>query len=205
MRYIQQARFLFFLFPVVLFSQEPQNSPNAGQLPPGQQPGQLDAIVDSVYAPLSPEQLVHDSEVAILGEVSSLLGSRDYHGTVETDTQVTVLRILKSSPNGMLGDKLIISQLGGTLGGVELMNQKDPPMELGEKTILFLRKDDREDINELPDFGIPRYVIRGVHFGRFYVKNDHMVIKPWQQFFARAFEGKTPKDFGDEIVRLKRR
>ncbi len=205
MRFIQQARFLFFLFPVVLFSQEPQNIPNAGQLPSGQEPGQVDVIAEPVFVPLSLKQMVDGCEVAILGEVFAMLGSRDYHGIVETDTEVTVLRILKSPPNEVLGKKLIISQLGGTLGGVEFMNRREPPMILGEKSILFLRKADRVDINELPDFGIPRYVITGAHFGRFDIKNDHMVIKPWQRYFASTFEGKTPKDFGDEIVRLKRK
>ncbi|MCI0559874.1 MAG: hypothetical protein MN733_15395 [Nitrososphaera sp.] len=157
--------------------------------------------INSAFSPNNLQHLVDNSELIIEGEVESLLGSRYYGRVPETDFQIDVKRVFKALPGKALPTKVIIPQVGGTIGGLQMINDEDPLMELGEKAFFFLRAEDR---NNLLDFGFPRYTIKGVHHGRIRISDDK--VKPSRlQYFARQFQDRPSEDLRTEILRAKQK
>jgi hypothetical protein len=160
--------------------------------------GVVHITINTAFSPNNLQHLAENSELIIEGEVESLVGSR-YGSFPETDFQIDVKRVLNALPGKALPTKVIIPQVGGKIGDLEMINDEDPLMELGDKAFFFLMAEDRKN---LPDFGFPRYCIKGVHHGRIRVNDDKVKLTP-SQFFARQFQNRPSEDLRTEILRAK--
>ena len=157
--------------------------------------GVVHITMTSGFSPNNLQHLADKSELIIEGEVESLLGSR-YGSVPETDFQIDVKRVSKALPGKALPTKVIIPQVGGKIGDLEMINVGDPLMELGQKAFFFLRAEDR---NNLPDFGFPRYCIKGGHYGRIRISDDKVKLTQ-SQYFARQFQDRPSEDLRKEIL-----
>ena len=202
MRFLSHLFLLVCLYPSALYPQATQNRPGADQESKPPSSGvvnQVPMTVTPAFWPLNLKQLVDASDVIIKGEVEAILGSRKQGISAQTDLQISVSQFFKGDKDKLKDRKVIISQDGGRVGNEEFICENDPMMQLGEEYYFFLKADEQKDV---PDFGFPRYYIRGIWAGRIRVEDKKIKVKP-SQYLARDFHEMSSDDFEYEILTLK--
>lgn len=100
--------------------------------------------------------------------------NRPHH--IETDVVFLISTFIKGSlPGQKTFPRVVIAENGGTVGELKVTVQ-EPPMQQGEKYILFLQVDGRTYQKAVA--GLPRYVVIGVWNGKFKVGRDGKVSVP---------------------------
>jgi hypothetical protein len=89
------------------------------------------------YRPMSDEQLVAASELIVVGMVEQVASARLANGRVVTQTEIRVDDVLKGR---VLGDRILVTEAGGRVGGVTVHLPGVPTFTAGERTLVFLRE-----------------------------------------------------------------
>ena len=121
--------------------------------PPTPVRGTIHGVYDSFAPrPQSLKDLVKAADVIVEGRVDSIFPGRlrevNDPGSVETDTLFMVDRVLKGKPESLRS--LVVIQMGGKYGDVEVIIENETPLKIGEQHILFLNYDHRPIVPTYP-------------------------------------------------------
>lgn len=134
-------------------------------------------IEESGFTPHSIRDLVEHSDLVIDCYVESVLPSRrsdpkNPHSSLETDAVISVGKVLKGMGSTPV-QRLIVSEGGGALGELRMVPDKAPMLQLRERYVLFLIRDNRPSLPVVA--GYPRFVTSGVWHGKFAVTKEGSV------------------------------
>ncbi len=150
--------------------------------------------------PHSLSELLAASTTVVECVVESNLPSRQQapRTHMETDTIVSVSQVLK----GDLGlRRLMISELGGTIGPARQVVENDTLMRPGEKYVLFLTPDSRQ---ELPYIGLSRFAIVSLWNGKARIIGQSVTINSISPL-KNVYDGVSLEQFKGEILAGQRR
>jgi hypothetical protein len=89
------------------------------------------------YAPMSDESLIAASELIVVGMVEQVASARLGNGRVVTQTEIRVDDVLMGQ---VAGDRILVTEPGGRVGGVTVRLPGVPTFTAGERTLVFLRE-----------------------------------------------------------------
>jgi hypothetical protein len=171
--------------------------------PPPELHGTFHPIYDSGPGrPQSFADFVKTADVIVDGNVQSIFPTRLRNSSdpisAETDSLFAVDRVLKGQPEKLRS--LVITQVGGKYGEVEVIVDDRPLLKTGERHILFLGYDRRTIVPTYPRTDGNFYILDG-STGNFKVEGN--VVKwlaPDAAPTFRKFESGTAEDFIAQIV-----
>ena len=166
--------------------------PGAGRVPPPPPPTGITFGLSFAlgYMPGSFEELCDSSVLIVEAHVLSVLAPTENLRYLETDSILSVDRVLKG-PESIR--QVVISQKGGVLGQYRQLPYQYNLMQQGEHYILFLTE---ETETNLPDVaGIPRYALTGSWTGIFQIDDSGVHLSPGAADVIREqFEGRSSQD-----------
>ena len=170
--------------------------------PPVALRGTFRPSVDYVSPPRSLQALVKSADAIVDGVVQSVFPSRLENvsdpTSVETDTLFTVDHVLKGKPEPLRS--LVITQMGGKYGDVEVIIDSQPPLKPGDRHILFLHYDRRTIVPTYPRTDGNLSIING-QVGNFKVEGTAVQwLGAGQPEAFRKFESGTADDFIAQIL-----
>jgi hypothetical protein len=183
--------FLFvILFAGMLHSQDGTGRVRRGETPPFP-PANGTAIHIVDLAPPPPnfngdmlEYLCNSSPVIITGTVESTSVWVN-GGGLATDSVLRIDSIIKGTETA---SRVVVSQLGGTMGEYKEITQQYSLMKAGERYLLFLIQDRRQIPPQYPD--IPRYEITRAWEGTFRIDDENKVrLAPAHTYLLEKYEG----------------
>jgi hypothetical protein len=157
--------------------------------PPGQPRGVGQLIVDVLPVPQSLKQLTDMSSLIVEGVVEKVMPSRGAGQTwIETDSVIDIAQTLKGSAGG---SKILISQLGGTVGDATSQPMQYSLVQPGERYILCLKEDDRTTVPSVA--GLKRYGITAAWSGLLFVGADGLMHTDpkYHDLLKKTYEGKS--------------
>jgi len=130
--------------------------------------GPVSVTVTPIDQPVSLEEVTLKADIIIDGTVirnlpSVSLSSQLPH-SIETDSLIQITRLVGGNlpPSVRV---VAVSQLGGVVGTAEAIVEDDPLLQVGERYIFFLQRDDARPI-VTNSSGAPRYSVLGVWTGK---------------------------------------
>lgn len=140
--------------------------------------------------PGSFEELCDSSVLIVEAHVQSVLAPTENLRYFETDSVLSVDRVLKG-PESIR--QVVISQKGGVLGQFRQLPHQYDLMQPGEHYILFLAD---ETETHLPDVaGIPRYALNGAWTGMFRIDESGVHLSPdTADVIREQFDGRSSDD-----------
>ncbi len=105
----------------------------------------------AIHPKIEFDELVHASDVVIVGQVEALSPQRAANGrSIVTDVVFRVHEVVHRGANAApVGEAVVLTYLGGAMDGVELSVSDAPHFEIGGEYILFARHDGENYINPL--------------------------------------------------------
>ena len=152
--------------------------------PPHSCPGGFVSPILETIVPTSLEQMILGADLIVVGTVVNTLPAFQRNpprtDAIETDSVISVTeRLAGTLPPGI--NRIVLFQIGGTVGNCTEIVQDDPLVKLGEEFVLFLWPDDRKQVPNTS--GLPRYGAFGVWSGKVKVVNGSI------HFLPRATKG----------------
>jgi len=171
---------LVLVFAIVGLSAYPQEQqqqrPTRGSTPQGT--GHL--YRDPVFVPKSLAELVAHCPLIVEGmadatNIPARLAIPGNPESIESDVVFLVSNVLKGSLSPQVTfPRVVISETGGSFGGINLLPEDAPRMVQGEHYVLFLVEDKRKGIPNVA--GLPRYFVAGVWSGKFKVEHNQISV-----------------------------
>jgi len=200
------TRLLIATSALLLFSYPSLAQNQSGRRRVGDPPvvphGTIRAIYDSFETPQSLKELVKAADVIVDGRVQSIFPGRlrqvNDPTSVETDALFAVDRVLKGTPE--LLRSLVITQMGGKYGDVEVVVEHLTRLNQGDQHILFLNYDRRTIVPPYPRTD-GNFTIVGAWIGNFKLQDNAVkwVGPPTAETFKK-FERDTAETFVAQIL-----
>ena len=192
---------VLLLFSHIFTAQNQSGRARLGD-PPIVPHGTVYAIYDYAHAPQTLKELVRTADVIVDGTVQSIFPSRlrnlNQPTDVETDALFAVDHVLKGQPESLRS--LVIVQMGGKHGDLEVIVKDHTLMNQGDRHIVFLNYDRRTIVPVYPQTDGNFTIIHG-WIGNFKVERNSVkwLGPPTAQAF-RKFESGTVEDFIAQIL-----
>ena len=171
----------------------------------GNSGGTAQTFITPVFIPRSLKDFVAEAPLIADGKVTAVMPSRIVEGKrpegLETDFVFSITKVLKGDRNL---HTVMISQIGGKAGRLEIATPQVPSLQTNRRYILFLHPDKRSNFEQTTK-GMQRFVVEGVWSGIFEVKNG--VVHPsskLQQNMKAETASQSADEFSQKIVRLTR-
>jgi hypothetical protein len=179
------------LLAVSLIGAQSQNPPAKSRpiYPPGPPHGVGQLIVDVLPEPQSLKQLTDMSSLIVEGVVEKVMPSRGAGQTwIETDSVIDIAETLKGSAGG---SKILVSQIGGTVGDATSQPTQYALVQPGERYILCLKEDDRTTVPSVA--GLKRYGVTAAWSGLLLVGADGLMHTDpkYRDLLRKQYEGKS--------------
>src|SRR5713226_3042753 len=206
LRYAQSMRIFITLCTCALLANLLAAQDQSGRQRVGSPPPKVHGTVhpDVDYTPPPPtlQGLVKTADVIVDGTVQSIFPARlrdvNDPGSVETDAVFAVDRVFKGKPEELRS--LVITQVGGKYGDVEVIVDNTKPLRPGDRHILFLHYDRRTIVPTYPRTD-GNFVIVGGFGGNFKVDGNAVKwLAPADASTYRKFESGTADDFIAQIL-----
>lgn len=172
---MQRALLLTIAVTLITYSGFAQGNRRTAPLKPTK--GRVELTISPLWSPKSLKDLEGRAELVIDGSVQSVVATRltdpNNPASLETDYLLKVNRILGGSQGGS-PETIVVSQLGGKSGDLEVVTPQNPAMKIGENYILFLNRDSRLSRS---GSAAPGYEIAGVWSGKLRIENGRVQIK----------------------------
>ncbi|HEU0141645.1 MAG TPA: hypothetical protein VFQ79_18120 [Bryobacteraceae bacterium] len=190
------------LLPIVLIvltalaGMAQQGRVGRGQPPPNQGSALLHITPTPSQIFSSLKDLAAASLLIVEGTVKATLPSRETSPrALETDAVIAVRRVLKGPADVR---EVVISQRGGSRGGLVVMPAQYSLVQPGEHYVLFLTEDSRPDIPDVP--GVRRYLVTGLWTGLFRFQEGKMHTDARKVDPLRAkYEGVSAEEIIEEV------
>jgi len=157
---------------------EPENNSN--------EPIEIGICID--FELYTHEELSKFSDTIIIGTVKEILSPKwntvdgkqpnkarnklIRENTIYTDIIINVDEYLK---NPLSSKEVTVRTIGGKIGNINLTTDADPGFKVGEKTLLFLSKDNSSDTK---DFGPEHFIVTNFYRGKYTLTDDGKAITP---------------------------
>ena len=171
--------------------------------PNPEQPKVKMGMIEFAYFPSDLKDLTRRSDEVVIGTVSEVLDTYYSpldsplkpwcHRTILSDVQVTITIPIKGSL--VAGQKLVLTEMQGTLNGVMQIMDQVPAMKVGEEYVLFLTKHESKWDQVLPVYGIPRFHVSFTWVGRFPIGMGRIVT----QLNSESNPIKLARDMTDQV------
>jgi hypothetical protein len=144
----------------------------------------------SMLETLTHEDLGNYSDTIVIGTVKEILPSKwntidgkqpnkaltelNPNDLIYTDTTVSVDKYLK---NPLLSNEVIVREIGGTVGNVNMKSDDEPSFKPGEKVLIYLSKDTNPDIKNI---GSEHFIVTGFFQGKFTLTDNGKATTPYE-------------------------
>lgn len=162
------------------------------------------AIVSPLDTPASLDELVGSADLIVDGTVTEAQKSRlrnpKFPTSLETDYVISVGKTLGGRKKSVAPNKVMVSQIGGKIGDLEVVTPQIPRLEIDRRYILFLTSDDRPSSASSPIQ--PRFIITGVWVGQFKIQNEKIYAADQPGPSFKAYDGEPVEQFLGTVERL---
>jgi hypothetical protein len=188
------------IFSVSAFGQVQANRRNANtQVEPQ---GKVVTTITTLFDPHSLEDLVNKADLVIDGFVDSVALARfrvpNIPGTLETDVTLRINRTIRGVDQSNLG-RIVVAEAGGKRGDLEVVTPQNTLMQVGERYVFFLVRDDRSNLPDVSHYS--RYIVAGVWSGKFKVEAEKIHASAESSPGLKVHEGENLNDFVGRIQR----